>query len=926
MQNGTISSEPQTPPIAVSPNNPCPFLRALVAEGFADGHIVPLGELSRTIGKASGETGLRAKLVRAELYLVALIANGLSPLRLLRSWWSGAVLDALRNGPLDKHGAGSRILDATAHVHESEIDRLAEFGKDRPDPSGGMERGLTAADIKTYMKANLLRAKDTKRWYYPILMQGEWPVLLRIMGKGEGEQRYISVAEVRTLFVERRFPERITARLMQPAAKAGPLRKFARAAVWLVAAGLAALVAIAEFPNQLVKIIPPLAQVLPPPLPNPPPTKAAYWLEQNWSLEDRHWFHHASQGTATFPVPYAWFVALEQPGLHLLTMPGMVKDSSYLERFGFIPSPQSIHTDETTLRRFGYANVFDTTPAPASSGLWTTPVENVDGLPVGFARMTGVVDPATGRREDDKIGLTCAACHTGQFHYKGVAVRFDGGPAMTDLKKLELATGLSIAYTLYVPFRFKRFADRVLGPDASDADRGALKQKLGQIGKFLLDWQKTYDKTIAGKKTADGKQQQKDTEEGFGRLDALNRIGNQVFSQDFALSGVAGFEKNLHSQDAPVSFPPIWTVPWLKYAQYDASIEQPLIRNAGEALGVTALLNLSSDYPADTLFRSSVDLTNLLWIETLLRGPDPFAQNPKQFGGLTAPKWPSQIFGDDPAWKIDPERVNRGRKLYAEICAECHLGPVNDPKFDAQFPKQSFWSSDHWKHGVGGPVLDPVQKTAKEMGTDPAQADVLWQRNVQLPGYLDIQPARDLAKWWGCSDVQPTSSTEMPYALALMVTVDLVSRKWMDDQHVSIEEREKLWEGRKNCPNPGPGPRYRARPLNGAWATAPYLHNGSVPSLYWLLHPAAERPKKFCMGGARDFDPEHVGLRVDGDETKCKSGQTLFSTTDHNGSEINGNSVAGHSFEGAAPYPNGIVGRQFKKDERDDLLEYLKTL
>ena len=62
--------------------------------------------------------------------------------------------------------------------------------------------------------------------------------------------------------------------------------------------------------------------------------------------------------------------------------------------------------------------------------------------------MTGVVDPATGRREEDKIGLTCAACHTGQIHYKGVAVRFDGGPAMTDLKKLELATGLSIAYTL----------------------------------------------------------------------------------------------------------------------------------------------------------------------------------------------------------------------------------------------------------------------------------------------------------------------------------------------------------------------------------------------------------------------------------------------------------------------------------------------
>ena len=42
MQNGTISSEPPAAPIAVSPNNPCPFLRALVAEGFVDGHIVPL--------------------------------------------------------------------------------------------------------------------------------------------------------------------------------------------------------------------------------------------------------------------------------------------------------------------------------------------------------------------------------------------------------------------------------------------------------------------------------------------------------------------------------------------------------------------------------------------------------------------------------------------------------------------------------------------------------------------------------------------------------------------------------------------------------------------------------------------------------------------------------------------------------------------
>ena len=61
---------------------------------------------------------------------------------------------------------------------------------------------------------------------------------------------------------------------------------------------------------------------------------------------------------------------------------------------------------------------------------------------------------------------------------------------------LELSTGLSIAYTLYVPFRFQRFADRVLGAEASKADRDALKQKLSVIGKFLIDWQTKYDDTI----------------------------------------------------------------------------------------------------------------------------------------------------------------------------------------------------------------------------------------------------------------------------------------------------------------------------------------------------------------------------------------------------------------------------------------------
>src|SRR6202012_1124128 len=141
-------------------------------------------------------------------------------------------------------------------------------------------------------------------------------------------------------------------------------------------------------------------------------------------------------------------------------------------------------------------------------------------------------------------------------------------------------------------------AARVLGPNASEADRAELKKGL----KAAADFVKLQATTLGN---LYDRVHQQDTEEGYGRLDALNRIGNQVFSTDMTLSGLSGLEKNMHVRDAPVSFPPLWTVPWFAWAQYDASISQPLIRNAGEALGVSALINLSPESPVDGLFRSS---------------------------------------------------------------------------------------------------------------------------------------------------------------------------------------------------------------------------------------------------------------------------------------------------------------------------------
>ena len=269
------TSKPFVPSIEVSPDNPCPFLRGLVGEGFVDGGTVPLNTLSQTIANASGETGLKKTSARIQVRGVAMIANGFS--HILKSIWSGAQLDALRGGPLDKLGAGSRILGVDGKVNEDEIARLQSFGRTYTDPdTGTSERGLNAAEIRTFMHDNLKRAGNAARWYYPVLMQFEWPILLKIIGKGTGEDRYLSVADVRTLFNERQFPVHISQRIVsQPLLSSCALRfRWALGIVaFLFAAALVALVAVAEFPNQVRAMLPQkglLVNLLPPPLPTAP--------------------------------------------------------------------------------------------------------------------------------------------------------------------------------------------------------------------------------------------------------------------------------------------------------------------------------------------------------------------------------------------------------------------------------------------------------------------------------------------------------------------------------------------------------------------------------------------------------------------------------------------------------------------------------
>ncbi len=198
---------------AVSPNNPCPFLRALVAQGRLPDDNADIGDVTRTIVDVARSGDGSPRLPGAAIRLIALLANGLGPAQVARNGLGGLRLDALRGGPLDKQGVGSGILDADGRIDKAQLKRLDQFCSDQVDADGRAERGLDARDLKRMMDANFERAAGRRRAIDRKLMDGEWPVLLKVMGKQGQAGRYLSLAEVRDLFEKRRLPERMAARL-----------------------------------------------------------------------------------------------------------------------------------------------------------------------------------------------------------------------------------------------------------------------------------------------------------------------------------------------------------------------------------------------------------------------------------------------------------------------------------------------------------------------------------------------------------------------------------------------------------------------------------------------------------------------------------------------------------------------------------------
>jgi mono/diheme cytochrome c family protein len=105
---------------------------------------------------------------------------------------------------------------------------------------------------------------------------------------------------------------------------------------------------------------------------------------------------------------------------------------------------------------------------------------------------------------------------------------------------------------------------------------------------------------------------------------------------------------------------------------------------------------------------------------------------------------------------------------------------------------------------------------------------------------------------------------------------------------------------------------YVAPPLDGIWASAPYLHNGSVPTLWHLLHPE-ERPtvwRRTHLG----LDIDRMGFRIE-ELTDVPKRLQPAERRRYFDTRVNGKSAAGHD------YPATL-----SEDEKRDLLEYLKTL
>ncbi len=532
------------------------------------------------------------------------------------------------------------------------------------------------------------------------------------------------------------------------------------------------------------------------------------YLEQNWAPSDSQRFYFTSQGSQI--LPYDWALALEQP------------------------ENEEAFFDDRNVLKFRYL------PQRPDA-------MNPNGLPVGFVKDQG--------RNRAWLGLTCAACHTTEIHYKGVAYRIDGGPGMGDIVGMHRSLTAALKATRDQPPKFERFVASLLASHEGPVARETLRAQLSEI----IERREGYETRNFPPGVA-----------GYGRIDAFGAILNEVYHHAIRAKDLTSPTDGSTPANAPVSIPCLWDTHQHDKLQWNGSAQNGgpanvggLARNVGEVLGVFGDFAIP-EVPGPFGYPSSVRVQTLSQLEEWV-------------ATLWSPQWPA----DFPP--IDAAKRDQGRTLFVANCQKCHADI--DRVSSTRAVKAVMW-------GAGTDVL-MANNFAVRVG-----------KAGKLEGSYELLFPLAGAK----------IPAEAPAALmlhnAVMGTIVGSSFPPPEDDlsKVDLAVTRKPMAAMATAATGEVGPRYKARPLNGIWATAPYLHNGSVPSLADLLRPAKDRPKTFSVG-SRSFDPTNVGFKQDA------RGVFTFRTVDDSGSPIPGNSNAGHEY-----------GAGLSPDEQGQLLEYLKSL
>jgi hypothetical protein len=577
------------------------------------------------------------------------------------------------------------------------------------------------------------------------------------------------------------------------------------------------------------------------------PAAAATPARQGWSARQIQDWYEASQGSRLLPL--AWADALE-----VADSQEFFFGDTHMASLRYLPRTRS-----------------DGRRLPAGFAIDVSPPKDLS-----WTAMTWSQDQKAGA---PWLGLTCAACHTGELTYGDAEpIRIEGGPGLGDFQGLLAHLRDALSATRDQSDKFDRFAKAVLKTGDTPQNRDKLRGALT---------------TLIDHEEALGRLNATDLEYGPGRLDAFGHIYNKVAFV------VAGAEAPRQPADAPVSYPFLWNVPQHDRVQWNGIADNTPIatkqtfdvgalgRNAGEVIGVFADIRVRSG----TLqgYASSANIQNLVAFE-------------QQLEKLRPPAWPKDVI---PLSQDHATLAKRGADLFKRHCASCHvdLDPADlTAPIKAQMalfrsanpPGTDIWMAcnAYVRVAPSGTLEGTPRKFFKgvPLEEDAYLSDLL---TTTVAGAL-FQKKGEVIRVAGASFF----GVNRPTVVTGQVTTGQ-SLKERQEQRCMTEESPILG--------------YKARPLTGIWATGPYLHNGSVPTLYDLLLPEAKRPKTFRVG-TRAFDPVRVGF----DTRETAPGNTwTFRTVDSSGKPIPGNSNKGHTY---------AVDELEKNDaDRWALVEYLKT-